>query len=207
MNEPKPCYDGGTCRNADLVEELNEKIANLEEELTTVREIITIPGYDLYGELTKSRKRIAELEEKCKLYAALDDPSKPEAVAAIQMYILRYFDDEKTQSLMRTFGFPQYVEMANRITELEQDYRRSLEHIKYLETKVIQQDAELDKHRWIPVEERMPEDGDVVVMESIVEIKKGKPRRSFDLMFYEHDVFHPCTTFIRWKYVLPEVEE
>lgn len=31
MTEPKPCYDGGTCRNADLVEELNKRIQELEE--------------------------------------------------------------------------------------------------------------------------------------------------------------------------------
>ena len=61
----------------------------------------------------------SELEEQAKLYTALKDPQSVDAFTAIQLYIQRHFDAEKRERLFRLCGSMNYVEMSNRIKELE----------------------------------------------------------------------------------------
>ena len=93
----------------------------------------------LLREREAANKRIAGLEEQAKLYTALKDPQSVEAYAAIGLYIQRHFDAEKREQLFRLCGSMNYVEMSNRIKELEEQLR------------------------WIPMTESLPEEGELVL--------------------------------------------
>lgn len=75
MSEPKPCYDGGTCRNADLVEELNKRIQELEKQLQ------------------KSQRRARQL------YAALEGAKR--IATEYYAFSLTGFEGEYTQIVMQ----------------------------------------------------------------------------------------------------------
>lgn len=88
-----------------------------------------------------AKMRLEELEEQTKRYTALENPESVEAYAAIGLYIQSHFDAEKRERLFRLCGSQTYVEMSNRIQELE------------------------DAQRWIPVSERLPEDIERVLIQ------------------------------------------